>query len=258
MCNRWWRQCAPLKLRPVSTWLHGAISQKTLNLIIAAVRTWYLTGLRTSWMFIMMVMMTLHSLLRQESYGVQNWWWRQHVHLKRRSTIILHGSTSQKTILNFILAAVRTWNLTSYGLMGYLLRKPWYRRSTLLCFYLNAFRLESGDWGPHSPLAVNMCPPNRRAPVKRSVTAVKTLVSPPVSLLPRRPFQKDVRVRWKVKRKGRWTWKNSSYERSWSYCILRRALEERWPTEHECGTLLHSIGNSVGRLCSNNSNKRLF
>jgi hypothetical protein len=33
--------------------------------------------------------------------------------LKRRSTIILHGSTSQKTNLNFILAAVRTWILTS-------------------------------------------------------------------------------------------------------------------------------------------------
>jgi hypothetical protein len=29
-------------------------------------------------------------------------WWRQYVPLKRRSTIILHGSTSQKTILNFI------------------------------------------------------------------------------------------------------------------------------------------------------------
>jgi hypothetical protein len=39
-------------------------------------------------------------------------WWSQHVILKRRSTIILHGSTSQKTNLNFILAAVRTWNLT--------------------------------------------------------------------------------------------------------------------------------------------------
>jgi hypothetical protein len=34
--------------------------------------------------------------------------------LKRRSKIILHGSISQKTILNIILAAVRTWNLTSY------------------------------------------------------------------------------------------------------------------------------------------------
>jgi hypothetical protein len=31
--------------------------------------------------------------------------------LKRRSTIILHGSTTQK-ILNIILAAVRTLNLT--------------------------------------------------------------------------------------------------------------------------------------------------
>jgi hypothetical protein len=30
-------------------------------------------------------------------------------------TIILHGSTSQKTILNIILAAVRTWNLTWYA-----------------------------------------------------------------------------------------------------------------------------------------------
>jgi hypothetical protein len=39
------------------------------------------------------------------------WWWRQRVSLKRRSTFILHGSTSQKTNLNFILAAVRTWNL---------------------------------------------------------------------------------------------------------------------------------------------------
>jgi hypothetical protein len=33
-------------------------------------------------------------------YEDHPWWWRQHVHLKRRSTIILHGSTSQKTILN--------------------------------------------------------------------------------------------------------------------------------------------------------------
>jgi hypothetical protein len=38
-------------------------------------------------------------------------WWRQHAPLKRRTIIILHGSTSQKTILNFILAAVRTWKL---------------------------------------------------------------------------------------------------------------------------------------------------
>jgi hypothetical protein len=29
-------------------------------------------------------------------------------------TIILHGSISQKTILNIILAAVRTWYLTTF------------------------------------------------------------------------------------------------------------------------------------------------
>jgi hypothetical protein len=42
------------------------------------------------------------------------WWRRQHAPLKRRSTFNLeHGSTSQK-ILSFILAAVRTWNLTNF------------------------------------------------------------------------------------------------------------------------------------------------
>jgi hypothetical protein len=37
---------------------------------------------------------------------------------KLRSTIILHGSTSQKTILNFIFAAVRTWNLIRESFEG--------------------------------------------------------------------------------------------------------------------------------------------
>jgi hypothetical protein len=40
------------------------------------------------------------------------WWWRQYAPLKRRSTIILHGSITQKTALNIILAAMRTWNHT--------------------------------------------------------------------------------------------------------------------------------------------------
>jgi hypothetical protein len=31
------------------------------------------------------------------------WWWRQYAPLKRRSTIILHGSISQKTTMNKIL-----------------------------------------------------------------------------------------------------------------------------------------------------------
>jgi hypothetical protein len=45
------------------------------------------------------------------------YWWRQYAPLKSRSTIILHGSISQKTTLNIILAAVRTWNLTPHGLI---------------------------------------------------------------------------------------------------------------------------------------------
>jgi hypothetical protein len=51
-----------------------------------------------------------HSLLTV--WLTHPWWWRQYAPLKRRSTIILHGRISQKTTLNIILAAVRTWNLT--------------------------------------------------------------------------------------------------------------------------------------------------
>jgi hypothetical protein len=40
----WWWQYAPLKHLSTSTWLHGAISQKTLNFILADVRTWNLTN----------------------------------------------------------------------------------------------------------------------------------------------------------------------------------------------------------------------
>jgi hypothetical protein len=39
---------------------------------------------------------------------IRNFRFRQYVPLKRRSTIILHGNASQKTNLNFILAAMRT------------------------------------------------------------------------------------------------------------------------------------------------------
>jgi hypothetical protein len=37
------------------------------------------------------------------------WWWRQYAPLKRRSTIILHGSATQKTALNTILSALITY-----------------------------------------------------------------------------------------------------------------------------------------------------
>jgi hypothetical protein len=40
-----------------------------------------------------------------------SWWWRQSAPLKHRSTSMWqHGATSQTT-LNFIFAAMRTWNL---------------------------------------------------------------------------------------------------------------------------------------------------
>jgi hypothetical protein len=40
------------------------------------------------------------------------WWWRQQALLKRRSiSTRLHGATSQKTVI-FMLASLRTWNLT--------------------------------------------------------------------------------------------------------------------------------------------------
>jgi hypothetical protein len=54
-------------------------------------------------------------LLRQVfwiNYESSPWWWRQYAPLKRRSTLTWqHGATFQKT-LHFILATVRTWNLT--------------------------------------------------------------------------------------------------------------------------------------------------
>jgi hypothetical protein len=43
----------------------------------------------------------------QPEYNTAMTWWRQYAPLKRRSTIILHGSISQKTILNIILAAMK-------------------------------------------------------------------------------------------------------------------------------------------------------
>jgi hypothetical protein len=40
----WWRQYASLKLRSTSTWLHCDTFQKTLNFIVATVRTWIPTS----------------------------------------------------------------------------------------------------------------------------------------------------------------------------------------------------------------------
>jgi hypothetical protein len=48
-------------------------------------------------------------------------WWRQHVRLKRRPTNILHGSTSQKTILNFKMSTGRLFPGVNRG-RGVMLR----------------------------------------------------------------------------------------------------------------------------------------
>jgi hypothetical protein len=122
----WWRQHEPLKRRSTII-LHGQ------SLMMEAARTSetsvdnYFTrpipddgGSTNLW-----------NVGRQLFYTAHPWWWRQHVPLKRRSTIILHGSTFQKTILNFILAAVRTWNLT---LKSYSLAELYVK-----CVYLNLF-----------------------------------------------------------------------------------------------------------------------
>jgi hypothetical protein len=44
--------------------------------------------------------------------------WRQYAPLKRRSTIILHGSTSQKTILNIIIVTITTTKIPFTRLKG--------------------------------------------------------------------------------------------------------------------------------------------
>jgi hypothetical protein len=60
---------------------------------------------------------TFQKCVLPPSSGRSLWWWRQYEPLKRRSTSTwLHGSTYQKT-LNFILAAVRTWNLKRFHLV---------------------------------------------------------------------------------------------------------------------------------------------
>jgi hypothetical protein len=68
------------------------------------------------------------------------WWWRQHVPLKRRSTTNLHGSISQKTILNIILAAVRTWNLIKDPSFNYLkLRSTFTHKFKYIVMYKELF-----------------------------------------------------------------------------------------------------------------------
>jgi hypothetical protein len=66
---------------------------------------------RVKWLSTDVSEMRTASIIRDESSLMMEavrtseshpWWWRQYAPLKRRSTIILHGSTTQKTALNII------------------------------------------------------------------------------------------------------------------------------------------------------------
>jgi hypothetical protein len=70
------------------------------------------------------------------------WWWRQYAPLKRQSIIILHGSITQKTTLNIILAAVRTWNLKTFSLFTCFQTDALHVRQ-LLCQWYHACSLNS-------------------------------------------------------------------------------------------------------------------
>jgi hypothetical protein len=132
----WWRQYEPLKRRSTII-LHGSISQNTTLIIPDDGGSTYLWNVgRQSftrqyipehnsdhpWWWRQYAPLKRRSTIILHGSISQNttliipdhhpWWWRQYAPLKRRSTIIFHGSTSQNTTLNIILAAVRTWNLT--------------------------------------------------------------------------------------------------------------------------------------------------
>jgi hypothetical protein len=122
----WWlRQYVPLKRRSTII-LHGSTSQKTiLNIIPDDGSSTYLWNVgrqlfytavhlrRQFWTSSLMMEAVRTSEMSVDNYFTRQyipednsehhpWWWRQYVPLKRRSTIILRGSTSQKTILNII------------------------------------------------------------------------------------------------------------------------------------------------------------
>jgi hypothetical protein len=61
------------------------------------------------------------------------WWWRQYAPLKRSSTSTgLQGVVPQKAI--FVVAAVRTWNLTQ--VLSYYYHYYYYRQNHCLNYYL--------------------------------------------------------------------------------------------------------------------------
>jgi hypothetical protein len=70
----WWRQYAPLKRGSTSTWLHSNTSQKTLNFILAAMRTWNLTS-----------NLSVQCLWATDNFCSHDWWYTDNT--KDRSTV---------------------------------------------------------------------------------------------------------------------------------------------------------------------------
>jgi hypothetical protein len=69
------------------------------------------------------------------------WWWRQYAPLKRRSTIILHGSITQKTTLNIEIRD-DVWVLTPHRLVG---RYQHFGESHCLCLQ-GCFHFQNRTW----------------------------------------------------------------------------------------------------------------
>jgi hypothetical protein len=123
-----WRQYIPLKRRSTII-LHGITSQKTIlpydggsTYLWNVGRKLFYTAVHPRRQFSLMMEAVRASETSADNYFTRQYipednsplWWRQYVPLKRRSTIILHGSTSQKTILNIwpkqlALPLTRVW-----------------------------------------------------------------------------------------------------------------------------------------------------
>jgi hypothetical protein len=90
----WWRQHEPLKRR--STVFYTAVHprRQIWTLIALMMEAARISETSIDSYF------TRQYIPEDKSDHSSPWWWRKHEPLKRRSTIILHGSTSQKTNLN--------------------------------------------------------------------------------------------------------------------------------------------------------------
>jgi hypothetical protein len=84
----------------------------SITLIIAYLRRLHMMKL--------LIMYRLYSFLLDLLNQIQIWWWwRQYAPLKRRSTIILHGSISQKTTLNFKYSSQQPQSTSIYSCVSH-------------------------------------------------------------------------------------------------------------------------------------------